>query len=636
MGVGERGSVWRLTAGALAFGLLACACGQLSPSPTATGAGGTTATPAASRAASTLSDLALLAPVPAGDTLYAYNGYDDVPAGESCPKPGANRLDHCANQLDGLDLVPSNPNDLRILSPVAGTVYYEAGGCLFIKTLDTLDLSVCHFWTPHFVAQGTRVQRGTVLGLRDPADWWIHLSLDARFDATGAQLPTPNPPGYWRPVPFASPHTLEGRSMPAATPPVHQQWACTTFISTNRPKGDFATPSPLPVIAAAPPTRCRAAGTLPSPALKGRFVPTGPMGDTPAGPVTVLPSGEVVVFFSHLAQGPSGPIVSSTSAELYDPQTGRFVPAGHLVVPRQGESATALPNGSVLVAGGSSDAQVRSPLASAELFNPRTGTSMATGSMSVARADAVATLLSDGRVLVAGGFQAVPYNGSCCIGESLASAEIFDPRTGAFAPTGSMLEPRDHGTGVILSGGRALILGGERWVPQGFSDLATAEVFDPATGQFSATGSLAVARHRPAVARLRDGRVLVAGGASFVAAGSNTLTLEPLASAEVYDPAAGTFVATGSMVFGRWEAAATALGNGTVLITGGVDHNGDGPALASAELYNPASGTFSRTGDMSTGRAGAVAVPLPNGSALVLGGVPASLGQDLSSAEVFR
>jgi hypothetical protein len=375
----------------------------------------------------------------------------------------------------------------------------------------------------------------------------------------------------------------------------------------------------------------------PAPPTKGAFTPTGSMGDTSPGPVTLLPSGDVVAFFTNLVPGANGPIVSSTSTELYNPRTGKFLPAGRLMVPRNGASATALANGTVLVAGGSSDIQGQFPLASAELFDPRTGTSVATGSMTVPRATATATLLSDGRVLVAGGFEEVPSSvGSCCIGESLASAEIYDPRTGAFTPTGSMLEPRDHGTGIILPGGQVLILAGERWVQQGYSSLGTAEIFDPATERFSAAGSLATAREGPAIAQLRDGRILVAGGANWVPGPGNTLSAEPLASAEVYDPKTGASVPTGSLVVGRWQAATTTLGNGTVLIAGGFDHGGNGPALASAELYDPASGTFSSVGSMSIARAGAWAVPLPDGSALVLGGFPASPGQELSSAEVFR
>jgi Peptidase_C39 like family/Kelch motif len=411
-------------------------------------------------------------------------------------------------------------------------------------------------------------------------------------------------------------------------------------VSQSGVVGPWSMPGPVEVGTAIVPTptvQTPKPNPPPTSSVEGVFVPTGSMGDTPGDSVTALPNGDVVVFFSHLAKGVNGSIVSSTSAEMYNQKAGKFVPAGHLIVPRVGATVAALSNGIVLVSGGSSDVSGQSPLTSAELFNPLTGTSVATGSMTAGHASGVATLLPDGRVLITGGFQEVPSSAcSCFVGDSLSSAEIYDPRTGAFTPTGSMLEPRDHGAGIILPGGQVLILGGERWIPQGSIDLVTAEIFDPATGRFSATGSMATARDWPAITQLRDGKVLVAGGASFVPAGSNTLSMEPIASAELYDPKAGEFVATGSMVEGRWRAAVTLLGNGMVLVAGGENHDGDGPTLASAELYNSATGTFGTVGSMSIARSDAMAVTLPDGSALVLGGLPAYPGQYLSSAEVFR
>jgi hypothetical protein len=261
----------------VAIALGVAACGGATPSPAA-------AVPAAPKAAAVgptaaLSDHALLAPVAAGETLYAYNGYDDVPAGQACPSPGANELDHCANQLDGLDLVPSNLADLRILAPLPGYVYWIGAGCLNLRTDDHLGLSICHF-ASFRVALHQSVTRGTVLGLRDPADWWIHLSLDARYDASGTQLPIPAAPAYWPPVPFTSPHTLEGRSLPAASPPANQQYACTTLTSTNQPSGNTALPSPAPAVAPAPPDPCP--GAIPTaPAIATAPVNLGPATSEP-------------------------------------------------------------------------------------------------------------------------------------------------------------------------------------------------------------------------------------------------------------------------------------------------------------------------------------------------------------------
>jgi hypothetical protein len=368
----------------------------------------------------------------------------------------------------------------------------------------------------------------------------------------------------------------------------------------------------------------------------GQFAPTGSMSDTGDVTAAVLSNGKVLVFHRHLTSGGGGLIVSSSTAELYDPQTGTFAPDGHLIVPREGETATALADGTVLVAGGSSDISGQYPLTSAEVFDPRTGTSVATGSMSVGHGAATAVQLKDGRVLVAGGLLATPYNGQCCVESSVASAELYDPRTGVFAATGSMLEPRDSGRGFVLPDGRVLILGGERNVLQGSMDLATAEVFDPSSGRFSATGSMSVARDAPAIAQLSDGRVVVAGGRVYVPAGGNTLRSEPLLSAEIYDPTTSAFVSTHAPAVGRWGTTAVLLGDGKVLVAGGDDHDGDGPYLATAELYDPISGTFTSATSMSVARSGAIGVPLPDGSALILGGYSGSPGQYLTSAELFR
>jgi hypothetical protein len=185
--------------------------------------------------------------------------------------------------------------------------------------------------------------------------------------------------------------------------------------------------------------------------------------------------------------------------------------------------------------------------------------------MTTARRDYTATLLSDGRVLMVGG-------------SGDTSAELYDPETGKFSPTGSTAEARLGQTATRLSDGRVLIAGGLKLVGHTLNALARAELYDPKTGTFSPTGSLATARWRHTASLLRDGRVLIMGG----------ITVEdsaiPLASAELYDPTTGTFSPTGSMTAARNSATATLLSDGRVLIAGGNDGSAD---LASAELYQP-------------------------------------------------
>jgi hypothetical protein len=269
---------------------------------------------------------------------------------------------------------------------------------------------------------------------------------------------------------------------------------------------------------------------------------------------------------------------------------------------RSGNTATLLADERVLVAGGIRETLIDNVdtttyLASAELYDPTTGTFSPTGSMATVRNDGTATLLSDGRVLIAGGL-----GGELGL---LASAELYDPATGTFSPTGSMVIAVQGATATSLSDGRVLIAGGSG---DSTGLLASAELYDPKTGTFSPTGSMTVGRAGTTATLLSDGHVLVAGGGN---AG---------ASAELYDPATGTFSQTGSMTTARAGASATVLSNGRVLVAGGGGDANAGEPLASAELYNPASGTFSSTGSMVSAHSGQFATRMPDGRILIAGG----------------
>jgi hypothetical protein len=272
-------------------------------------------------------------------------------------------------------------------------------------------------------------------------------------------------------------------------------------------------------------------------------------------------------------------------------------------------SATLLSNGRVLLAGGQDD--TLQPLDSAELYDPKTGTFSATGAMTAGRAADTATALSDGRVLIAGGWTTDV--------SILASAELYDPATGTFSLTGSMTTDRWQHTATLLEDGSVLVAGGE----DDNGGLVSAERYDPASGAFSPTGSLASVRLGATATLLADGRVLVAGGYD----GSTDL-----ASAELYNPASGAFSPTGSMAVARDGQTATLLSDGRVLIAGGYDRSG---ALASAELYDPVTGAFSPTGSLTAARDGGTATLLADGRVLVAGGRDASFNA-LASADLYN
>ncbi len=288
-----------------------------------------------------------------------------------------------------------------------------------------------------------------------------------------------------------------------------------------------------------------------------------------------------------------------------------FAATGNMATPRYSHTATLLSTGKVLVAGGYNS----TALATAELFDPAANTFAATSaSMSAARMSHTATVLGNGKVLITGGKDAS--------GVVLTTAELFDPATSTFAPTtGSMSSARENHTATLLVSGKVLIAGGDN----GTANLATAELFDPATNTFApASGAMSSARDAHTATLLGTGKVLLTGGwnASGVA----------LATAELFDPGTGTFTATGSMANTRVFHTATMLGNGKVLIGGGSDGTA---ASATADVFDPAAGTFTATAKpMLYARYNHAAALLGDGTILLTGGFDAT-NTPLWTTELF-
>jgi len=269
---------------------------------------------------------------------------------------------------------------------------------------------------------------------------------------------------------------------------------------------------------------------------------------------------------------------------------------------RSGHTATLLLDGRVLVAGGTTDATPPT----AELFTPESSSfSATTGGMVYARAGHCASLLPDGRVLLAGGGDA--------IGNLLKTAELFDPVAQSFSATGNLNQARTGASATLLPNGTVLIAGGQ---DSGGTLLSSSELYDPSTGTFTPTGSMNSPRAQHTATLLSSGKVLLVG--------SNRETV----SAELFDPASGLFSTTGSLIQSRAHHTATLMSNGNVLVLGGtqtMEPVGGGAhaapvSLDSAEIYDPTKGGFQSAGKLLIARDSHSATLLANGTVLVAGG----------------
>lgn len=302
---------------------------------------------------------------------------------------------------------------------------------------------------------------------------------------------------------------------------------------------------------------------------------------------------------------------SIPTAELYDAGIDTFLQTGNLIVPRQyGNTATLLPNGKVLIVGG---IVAYHTSGEAELYDPATGIFTPTGSMAYGRVGHTATLLNNGKVLIAGG-------ATDGIG-STRHTELYDPTTGIFTLTGDINYARYGHTATLLSNGKVLIVGGDNPDANNPDPGTNLEIYSPNTGDFSLAGkSLYPSVVGSTTTILLNGELLSVGGYND--------SSSALSSAQIYDPVSGIFTATGSMIQGRWTNTATLLPNGNVLITGGYSDGGV-HKLSSAEIYNTTTGIFSLTGSMSYARGHHTATLLPNNKVLVVGGGTLGAGDTL-------
>lgn len=343
-------------------------------------------------------------------------------------------------------------------------------------------------------------------------------------------------------------------------------------------------------------------------------------GTTTARVFTCTPqSSGVSVVVSYTVPGFGGQLPNvPTLAATLPVGIASFVATGSMRDTRVGHTATRLNDGRVLVTGGDSSANTASYLRSAEIYSPSSGSFTPTRDMLSPRGGHTATLLRDGRVLITGGLSEYVTN------RTLSSAEIYDPQTGEFRATGGMKAKRVWHTAVPLDDGRVLIAGGfDNQIPVFGTYLKSAEVFDPSTGTFTLIKDMSVPRIWFSATKLLNGKVLIAAGSDGYDRWTNV--------AEVFDPSSLSFAPVGRLATPRWITQTAVLANGQVLFPGG-NVPGD-VGTRSTEVYSPLTESFALTGDMTSVRGGASVTVLRNGNVLVAGGFDAP--RFLTTAELY-
>jgi Kelch motif/Galactose oxidase, central domain len=359
------------------------------------------------------------------------------------------------------------------------------------------------------------------------------------------------------------------------------------------------------------------AGTAVSRSFTVSVVPAPRIASFSATPATVAPDGMTTlnaVFENGVGSIDQsiGTITSGAGITTIKVTVTRFSTTGAMGTSREGHTATLLPNGKVLIVGGSDGTQ---PLNSAELYDTTTGTFAPTAASGMQRIVS-ATLLQNGRVLVIGQV-------ADSLGTLQPAAELYDASAGNFSSTGAPLTARPAHTATLLQSGKVLVVSGH---DSCLKPSAAAEIYDPVAGAFSYTGSPAAVFDGHTATLLPGGKVLVAGG-------DPDCTQPFTAIAELYDPISGVFVNAGVMLQRRAFHTATLLPSGKVLLAGNCYL---GCALITAELFDPSSGTFTATGQMNTDGVGQTATPLYDGTVFIAGGASRSSGfREASNPEIY-
>lgn len=312
----------------------------------------------------------------------------------------------------------------------------------------------------------------------------------------------------------------------------------------------------------------------------------------------------------------------------YIPHDNEFSRTGNMTIPREGHKAVLLKDGRVLILGGATcknemwvgriQKMCGGTTNTAEVYSPKTGKFKRVGNMHVQNSEFTATLLNDGKVLIVGSYESRKPNNS----------ELFNPDTNKFENTAPLnIQRSRYFTATLLKDGRVLIVGGMKEKLNSLKSeiLKEAEIYNPQTGKFTPTGTLNTPRFGHGAILLNDGKVLILGGATKG---------KYLSSAELYNPKTGKFSPISNMHYARKMPNAILLKDGKVLIAGGYDYNG---YEYMTEMYNPNNNIFLDMAiQEKTGRAATITL-MPNGNVLFIGGGSAQNNkpQIFNQAEIF-
>lgn len=343
----------------------------------------------------------------------------------------------------------------------------------------------------------------------------------------------------------------------------------------------------------------------PSPQPQAAWQVTGSLQTARYGhTATLLADGRVLVVGGNYLTDSSRTIYPA-NVELYDPATKVWTPAGTLTNTRIGHTATLLPNGKVLVAGGRGQTGA---VTSIELYDPVANAWTVGGGLITPRFDHTATLLPNGQVLVAGG-----YRGGASYPD-WAGVELYDPAISAWTAGGALLAARAQHTATLLLNGRVLLIGG--------GSATQAELYDPTANTSTAAATSALELNLGSATLLSSGSVL------FVAGSQSSSSANPaLATAALYDPATNSWTNAGTLSTWHDGHSATRLGNGTVLVVGGGANSVRQGHTATdiVELYDPTTNSWSATKALVQGpRLLHTSTLLSDGSVLVVGGTSSS------------